>query len=99
MEDNDIRGFLDGRFKNGWNQPGQMHVRVGRRKQVSPKYGEQELCRVLQRWDRIELPPLSNILHTLLSLEVENGPPFELQIFLYEVKKDWNPGGGRYPLR
>jgi hypothetical protein len=71
-----------------------MHVRIGRRKQVFPKYGEQELCRVLQRWDRIELPPLSNILHTLLSLEVENGPPFELQVFLYEVKKDWNPGEG-----
>src|SRR3972149_2977698 len=31
MEDNDIRGFLDGRFRNGWNQPGQSHVRVGRR--------------------------------------------------------------------
>ena len=31
MEDNDLRGFLDGRFKNGWNQPSQAHVRVGRR--------------------------------------------------------------------
>ena len=30
VEDNDIRGFLDGRFKNGWNQPSQTHVRVGR---------------------------------------------------------------------
>lgn len=30
-EDNDLRGFLDGRFKNGWNQPSQTHVRMGRR--------------------------------------------------------------------
>lgn len=31
MKDNDIRGFLDGAFKWGWNQPDQIHVRIGRR--------------------------------------------------------------------
>jgi peptidoglycan-N-acetylglucosamine deacetylase len=30
MEDNDLRGFLDGGFRWAWNQPTQAHVRVGR---------------------------------------------------------------------
>ena len=29
MEDNDMRGFLDGRCKHDWNQQGQIHVRPG----------------------------------------------------------------------
>ena len=29
-----------------------------------------------------------------LRLGVEEGPPFSVTVYLYEVKKDWNPGGG-----
>ncbi len=39
MEDNDLRGFLDGYFKYDWNQPTQIHVRLGRRSRA-PYYGE-----------------------------------------------------------
>ena len=45
MDDNDLRGFLDGRFQYGWNQPSQVHVRLGRR-HSSPRYGETELFRL-----------------------------------------------------
>ena len=47
MEDNDLRGFLDGRFMYGVNQPGQVHVRAGRR-QMHSKAGEVELF--LEKW-------------------------------------------------
>jgi hypothetical protein len=30
MQDNDIRGFPNGRWVHGWNQVGQRHVRLGR---------------------------------------------------------------------
>src|SRR5690606_25706587 len=56
MEDNDLRGFLDGMFKWGWNQPDQVHVRIGRRGEA-PAYGEHGLFRVIQRWSGVELPP------------------------------------------
>lgn len=123
MEDNDIRGFLDGRFKNGWNQPGQSHVRVGRREDssirafisavmniltrvpglstilapIEPSYpylGEHELFRVLCRFDKLQMPPNVSVIDATLEWTVEKAPPFDLQLVLYEVKKDWNPGKG-----
>lgn len=93
MEDNDLRGFLDGSFKYAWNQPGQVHVRVGRRGE-SPRYGEYELFRVLQRWSDIELPPLAKVVSARLVLSVEEPEDGVRQILLYEVKKDWVPGNG-----
>src|SRR5690606_35668650 len=57
MEDNDIRGFLDGRFVAAWNQPSQVHVRLGRTWRNWYRFGERELFRVLHRWDGIRLPP------------------------------------------
>ena len=93
MSDNDLRGYLDGLFKYGWNQPTQVHVRVGRRDHA-PRYGELELFRVLYRWGDIELPPRSRVHDARLEIAVESGPPFPVDLFLYEVKKDWNPGQG-----
>jgi hypothetical protein len=93
MEDNDIRGFLDGYFKWGWNQVSQVHVRAGRRLQ-SPRYGELELWRVLLRWDNIKLPQGAEVLGARLKLFIERGPPFPVDVFLYAVKKNWNPGLG-----
>lgn len=93
MEDNDMRGFLDGGFRFGWNQSGQKHVRVGRRQKGSG-YGEYELFRTLQRWEPIALPPSTRIFQARLSLAVEIGAKLPLNVYLYEVKKDWNPGRG-----
>ncbi len=93
MDDNDLRGYLDGLFKYGWNQPTQVHVRVGRRAN-RPSYGELELFRVLHRWSDIKLPPRSRVRDVRLELTVESGPPFPVDLFLYDVKKDWKPGQG-----
>ena len=93
MEDNDLRGYLDGNFKWGWNQVGQIHVRIGRRARGS-FFGEYELFRLVQRWDSIALPPEVHIHQARLRLGVEEGPPFSVTVYLYEVKKDWNPGKG-----
>ncbi|MFQ5669572.1 MAG: hypothetical protein ACE5HD_03505 [Acidobacteriota bacterium] len=93
MEDNDLRGFLDGVFKYGWNQPGQVHFRAGRR-MTAPRYGELELFRSIQRWDHIELPPSTRIVQARLSITVEHGPSTEMPVLLYEVNKDWVPGEG-----
>jgi hypothetical protein len=93
MEDNDLRGYLDGNFKWGWNQVGQIHVRVGRRG-TGAAFGEYELFRLVQRWDAFELPPAARIHQARLRLGVEEGPPFSVTVYLYEVKKDWNPGEG-----
>lgn len=96
MEDNDIRGFLDGNYKyGGSNQPTQIHVRVGRRPH-RPTYGETELFRVLQRWDPLDLPPRARITEARLELFVEPGPGSDsaINVKLYEVRKDWNPGRG-----
>jgi len=93
MEDNDLRGFLDGRFKYGWNQPTQVHVRVGRRA-IRPRYGELELFRVIQRWADLKLPAESKVLEAKLEILVEEGPSGDLELMLYAVKKDWNPGQG-----
>jgi hypothetical protein len=93
MEDNDMRGFLDGYFLYGWNQASVEHIRVGRRNRM-PALGEYELFRPLLRWSGIELAPGARVLEARLTLEVEEGPPGELEVLLYEVKKEWNPGEG-----
>jgi len=93
MEDNDLRGHLDGTFMYGWNQVGQTHVRAGRRK-ISARYGEYELFRFLQRWSNIDLPPLTDIVDARIDLHVERGPGFPVRVMLYEAKHDWDPGMG-----
>jgi len=100
MEDNDLRGFLDGGFVWGWNQPSQAHVNLGRLSPDSrvpacpPKYGEEELFRIIQRWEGIRLPSGSTVLDARLVLTVERAPELPLRIMLYAMQKDWNPGGG-----
>ncbi len=93
VEDNDLRGFLDGRFVYGWNQPGQIHSRVGRRP-TKPRFGETELFRTLQRWDAVTLPTEAQVLEASLVMEVEDGPARPLDVLLYSVNPDWNPGQG-----
>lgn len=101
MQDNDIRGFLDGRFIECWNQVSQTHVRIGRRPHA-PVHGEYGLFRVLQRWDALNLPTSAQILQARLRVDIESGPEGcwdcnvggEHEVLLYAVKKDWNPGRG-----
>ena len=93
MEDNDLRGFLDGNFKFGWNQVSQTHLRLGRRGS-SPRFGEHELFRNLQRWSKIPIPREAEILEADVTLSLESGPPFPVDIAVYAVLKDWNPGSG-----
>jgi hypothetical protein len=93
MEDNDLRGHLDGTFMYGWNQVGQNHVRAGRRK-INARYGEYELFRFLQRWSNIDLPPRTTVVEAHLELHVERGPSFPVRVMIYEVKLDWDPGRG-----
>jgi hypothetical protein len=93
VDDNDIRGFLDGGFLYGWNQPLQTHVRVGRRRS-SPRYGETELFRVLMRWSALGLPADAVVERAALSIGVEWGNPRPLRVVLYAVRADWEPGRG-----
>jgi hypothetical protein len=93
MQDNDIRGFPNGRFVHGWNQVGQRHVRLGRQLSTS-RFGEKEILRVLQRWDDIFLPPGARVAHVSLELDVEAGISRAADVMLYEVHRDWNPGSG-----
>jgi len=99
MEDNDIRGFLDGRCVHPWNQPGQIHVRVGRLRR-GPNLGEWEIFRILQRWAGLGLPADARVSEARLVLTVErgvdpaHGVDREMDVFLYNVLRDWNPGGG-----
>lgn len=93
MEDNDLRGFLDGAFKEGWNQVSQSHLRLGRRAR-SPAFGEYELFRNLQRWDELALPTNAAIVAAELMLSLESGPPYPVDVAVYAVRKDWDPGGG-----
>ncbi len=93
MEDNDLRGFLDGRFMYGVNQPGQVHVRAGRRK-LHSKDGEVELFRSIQRWEGVLLPPRARVHRASLALAIENGPKRPVTLVLYAVRKDWSPGRG-----
>jgi hypothetical protein len=93
MEDNDIRGFLDGTFKYSVNQPSQAHVRIGRRGD-GPRFGEHELFRVLMRWADLRLAAEAAVRSARLELAVEEGPGHPLRLYLYPVRKDWNPGEG-----
>lgn len=96
MEDNDIRGYLDGGFVYGWNQPTQHHVRLGRWPWGSPapRYGEPELFRCLQRWGQLDLPPGAKVTSAELSVVIDDAPDYPVQVFLYRVLKDWDPGKG-----
>lgn len=93
MSDNDIRGFLDGRFKHGWNQPLQIHVRVGRRQRGSSQ-GEFELFRVLHHWGGIRLPAEAEVHDAALEIDIEQGVDRPVELLAYTVYKDWNPGEG-----
>ncbi len=93
MEDNDIRGFLDGVYKEGWNQVSQVHLRLGRRGR-NPAFGEYELFRNLQRWADLPVPRLAVVEDATIELSLESGPPYPVDIAVYAVHKDWNPGGG-----
>lgn len=96
LDDVDIRGFLDGRFKWGWNQPGQTKVRLGRdRSRIRPpKYGEDELFRVLQRWSGVDLPEGATVRQARLRLQATERLEGERRVYLYAVRRDWNPGRG-----
>ncbi|WP_138429465.1 hypothetical protein [Fodinibius saliphilus] len=95
MEDNDIRGFLDGKYYHAWNQPGQKHVRLGRASNSFCRTnGEWELYRVLQRWTNLWLPEGANVHNVHLDIEVEFEVDHKLEILLYNVHKDWDPGEG-----
>jgi hypothetical protein len=93
MEDNDLRGYLDGRFKYGWNQPSQAHVRAGRAT-TGLRWGEYEIFRALQRWDHVRLPREARVHRAALTLSIEDSPHHEVPVVLYAVNKDWNPGQG-----
>lgn len=94
MEDNDIRGLLDGTFLYGWNQVGQKYVRAGRLPDVWG-YGEYELFRVIQRWSSLDIPARAAVMDVELLLRVGPKPPKSRRtFFLYAVSKDWNPGAG-----
>ena len=93
FEDNDLRGMLDGAFVWGWNQPGQVHVRVGRRGD-SPSFGEFELFRVLYRGDPPPLPRSVEVRTASLELWIESATDVPTAVALYEVLEDWNPGLG-----
>ncbi len=93
MEDNDLRGFLDGRFIYGWNQPRQVHNRMGRRGS-RPRWGETELFRTLMRWDGIDLPERARVTEARIEIAVEETPKRPVDVMLYEVRGDWNPGEG-----
>jgi hypothetical protein len=104
MQDNDIRGFLDGSFYVAWNQSGQAHVRVGREGYGGPisssplgqppGYGEHELFRLLQCWEPPDLPTDVAIEQATLRMTVEAHCDRPLQVFLYRVLRDWEPGVG-----
>ncbi len=95
MEDNDLRGFLDGRFRYGWNQPGQFHVRAGRLK-GGVRWGEYELFRTLHKWERVALPPGAQVEAARMRIAVEESAPLSRRVtlLLYEVKPDFDPGQG-----
>jgi len=93
LADNDMRGFFDGGLVHGWNQSTQTHVRLGRGPWTG-KFGENEILRVLQRWNPLDLPSDVMVEGTALSLAVEKGPEHELDVLLYAVRGDWNPGDG-----
>jgi hypothetical protein len=93
MQDNDIRGFPNGRWVHGWNQVGQRHVRLGRGPSTS-RFGEMEIMRALHRWDDIPLPANAVVTQVSLEIVVESGIAKATDVMLYEVHRDWNPGAG-----
>jgi len=93
MQDNDIRGFPNGRWVHGWNQEGQRHVRFGRGPSTS-RFGENEIMRALHRWDDIPLPANAVVTQVSLEIVVEAGIEHPADVMLYEVHRDWNPGSG-----
>lgn len=93
VEDNDLRGFLDGAFLWGFNQPTQDHVRLGRRSSNST-LGEYEVFRTIQRWEGIRLPPSARTVSAELVFHVSDAPEYPVEILLYRVHRDWNPGEG-----
>lgn len=95
--ENDIRGFLDGRYRYAFNQATQIHTRVGRVGVAAwAVLGERELLRTLHRWADIRLPTNARIHRARLELPVEEIPEEQrpLDLFLYQVHKDWIPGEG-----
>jgi hypothetical protein len=94
--ENDIRGFLDGRYRYAFNQASQIHTRVGRvGVPARAELGERELLRTLHRWADIGLPASARVTHARFELPVEEIPdPRPLDLFLYQVHKDWIPGEG-----
>ena len=93
MEDVDLRGFLDGRFVYGWNQPHQIHVRLGRRG-TRPRWGETELFRNIQRWSGVVLPRGARVREARIEIGVEDHPDRPLDVLLYALHKDFDPGRG-----
>jgi hypothetical protein len=93
MQDNDLRGFPNGRWVHGWNQVGQRHVRLGRGPSTS-RFGEKEIMRALQRWDDIPLPADAVVTQVTLEITVEAGIDESADVMVYEVHRDWNPGFG-----
>ena len=93
MQDNDIRGFPNGRWVHGWNQVGQRHVRLGRGPSTS-RFGEKEIMRAIHRWDHITLPTNAVVTQASLEIVVETGIEEPADVMLYEVHRDWNPGSG-----
>lgn len=104
MADNDLRGFLDGGFYLGWNQPEQFHVRAGRDGYGGaisaspvgevPRYGEHELFRFLQRWDLSNLPRNAKVEAATLEMRVETACEKAARVAVYRVFRDWEPGRG-----
>ncbi len=93
MQDNDIRGFPNGRWVHGWNQVGQRHLRLGRSPSTS-RFGEKEIVRALHRWDDLPLPANAVVTQVSLEIVVEAGIEDPADVMLYEVHRDWNPGSG-----
>lgn len=94
MEDNDIRGHLDGTFQYAWNQVSQKYVRTGRIDNLF-QYGEYELFRALQRWDDLPLPHGVKVEAAELRLRVRpDQVGFDRTLLLYAMRKDWRPGAG-----
>ena len=94
MEDNDIRGHLDGTYQYAWNQASQKYVRTGRIDNLF-KYGEYELFRVLQRWADLPLPREAQVLGVQLRLRIQpDTVESDRTLLLYAMRRDWNPGEG-----
>jgi len=95
MADVDLRGFLDGRFRYGWNQPSQIHVRTGRF-HSSPRWGEVELFRSIYRWGDLDLPRDARVDKARVWIQVEEAPRYtgHATVFLYALNQAFDPGEG-----